>query len=582
MIGTVSLRDSSSPPVEVTTEVVANSVEHGGSFKFNVRRLRPPFVLRAEIEEGGGTRRLHSICTGGEAVINPITNAALAGAAGGISPDEVYDAAEPEVTRRAAAALPVVTAELSTALAPLLEQYEVIDPIADPVAGAIDSMDLLLRDVDVEVNASAEVVVTNRRTDAVIYSGPSTSPSAGNFVAGSLPAPAEPIPQSTPAEPVPSEPAPADPAPADPAPAAADPAAPAAPPALYPTASQMTRRSMPSLSAPALGETIRFSDLGTTVTRAANTRHHYAKTSPWNVDESLAMTLDGRIYDGKTFEPIRFVTLPNEHKTWSNTDPRYIYGANKAQRQWVRVDATTGSAVALATYSQYSTVSYGAYEGNMDSGDTGAALIGNGNRPFLINPKTGAVRCSVTGGGGYGRSASDSTMSQDGRYMLVNWVGYGIDAYNASDCSFARKLTSRNSHYDACISSAGEQVVVQPGGSASIVMTRISDGAATAVYSDSSLRIHVSCRNTKRPGYAYVSVYNQTCDSVLTGMDAFHRIFSVKLDGSRATESYAWDHQPCPAPYNDNPMAVPSRDGSRVWWKVRWDGTLASYVAERR
>jgi hypothetical protein len=321
--------------------------------------------------------------------------------------------------------------------------------------------------------------------------------------------------------------------------------------------------------------------------------HHYPKDAVWNADDSYAITSDRKLWDGRTYAYLRTVVSPpgTEHDTWSNVVPRYIYGASKAARQWTRVDVVANTWTVLKTYSAadvglptLSTMSYGLYEGNMDDADTGAVLVADGVRPVLIDPPTGAVRCYVTSGGGYGRSVSDATMSQDGKWILVNWLGYGVDAYHASSCSFARKLTSRNSHYDACVSTAGEQVVVQF--DTQLKMTRISDGTSTSVYSDVSwIPGHVTCRNTRRPGWAYVSTGSLNCAEV-SGERLYHRIFSVKLDGSQQVENWAWDHAPCPIVNDpgDVPYAVPSRDGSRVWWKTNWDGVAGarrSYVARK-
>ncbi len=348
----------------------------------------------------------------------------------------------------------------------------------------------------------------------------------------------------------------------------------------YPPNTTLVHATQPSMSEPALGASALFTDLGTTVTHVSDGRHHYSKTSVWNVDESYAMLNDGSILNGTTYAYIRTVSRPNEHKTWSNTDPRYIYGVTTTDKSWRRVDVTTNSMTVLATYPQYSSLSYGHYEGNMDDNDTGVALIGSNTVPFIVNPKTGAFRCAVSSGGGWGRTISDSTMSHDGNYMLVNWDSYGVDAYRASDCGFVRKLTSSGGHYDACVSQAGDQVYA----SASGPMIRISDGQVTQLWSDSAYRNHITCRNTRRPGWAYVSVYNTTCDSTVQNTKAYHRIFAVKLDGSGTVEDFAWDHEACPSTYDTTTMAVPSRLGNRVWWKVNWGGSssLHSFVAERR
>lgn len=343
-----------------------------------------------------------------------------------------------------------------------------------------------------------------------------------------------------------------------------------------------TLGAQPPLREPAFGEELRFDDLGTKVTRASNAPHHYAKTSPWNADESLVLTNDGWVLDGRTFVPLRRIPLPSEHKVWSNVDPHHVYGANRAARQWVRVDATTGETTVLATYPGWRSVSFGDYEGNLDDDDRSAVLVGDGRIPFVVDAPTGVLRCTVERGGGFGRAVSDATMSHDGRWALVHWESYGIDAYRAADCRFHRRLSRSTGHYDACVSAEGDQVIVQE--TSPIGMTRIADGARSNVYSDSVARAHVSCRNTRRPGWAYLSHDNEVLDAALRRAQSFHQIFAVRLDGSGATEVFAWDHSPAPVSYAGSPMACPSRSGDRVWWKADWDGragAVRSYVATR-
>jgi hypothetical protein len=390
---------------------------------------------------------------------------------------------------------------------------------------------------------------------------------------------------------------------------------------VYPPETTMLRLTQPALSQPALGASVRYTDLGTTVTRATNRLHHYPKNAVWNSDETFALVgpvpgtytsslrylIDGRTYaDIKDLYNGSSAPWPSGHRTWANSDPRYIYGVNGTGRQWIRVDVTTTPAtrVALKTYtasdvglSSLNSISYGLDEGNMDNGDTGAVLVAAASgttytRPFVIDPKTGAVRCYVTGGGGYGRSVSDATMSQDGTYFTVNWSGWGVDVYRASTCTFVRHVTDASGHYDTCVSTAGEQVVVHSNGGQQPRMSSMSGanlaGASShtvVVYGAESLPDwHVSCRNTKRPGWAYVSNSNYNCGSAQQGRMSYHRVFAVKLDGSQRIENYAWDHQACPASEAGVTFAAPSRWGNRVWWKANWDGSasLASYVAQQR
>ncbi len=356
---------------------------------------------------------------------------------------------------------------------------------------------------------------------------------------------------------------------------------------------------MPSMSEPPLGGTRTFSNLGTIVTRVSDNRHHYAKDTPWNADESKVLVGtngNGSILDAGAYRTICNPSFPSGHRTWANSDPRYIYGSHNSQRQWWRIDASSSGcpSTVLKTYSaselglsSLSSVTYGGDEGNTDDSDSGVVLVANGVRPFLANPKTGAVRCVVKSGGGYGRTVSDATISHDGRTILVNWSGYGVDAYDASSCSFRRRITSSTGHYDACVMRSGEQVLVQTYSNQGLVAYRLSDGAQLGtMYNNSSHynRVHISCRNAQRPGWMYVSMYNATCDSYQQGQDSFHRIFAVKLDGSQTVQNFAWDHQPCPSTYDEEAMAAPSPSGDRVWWKTDWNGSssgIHSFVAER-
>jgi hypothetical protein len=345
----------------------------------------------------------------------------------------------------------------------------------------------------------------------------------------------------------------------------------------FPPETSLVKSWQPPMPEPPLGGSAPFPDLTTTVTRVADGRHHYAKDTPWNSDESYALTLKGDLLDGRTYRPLKRVAVPAEHRTWANSDPDLIYGVTG--NRWVRVSVARGETATLATFPEFRTLSYGLGEGNTDNADRWAVLVGNGDTPFLIEARTGARRCTIETKG----TVSDATMSQDGRYVLVNWRKQGIDAYDTA-CALHRHLSDANSHYDACVSTAGEQVIVQVPDSR-LLMTRISDGAVTTVLTDSALRIHVSCRNVRRPGWAYVSPYGDQADSVTTGQRVWQRGLAVKLDGSQTVQIYAWLHMAFPTHYDDDPMMVPSPRGDRVWWKVNWDGTstgIHSFVAERR
>lgn len=183
-------------------------------------------------------------------------------------------------------------------------------------------------------------------------------------------------------------------------------------------------------------------------------------------------------------------------------------------------------------------------------------------------------------------------MSHDGAYALVTYsgsIGMVVDVYSTATGAFLRTLNTVHEmpHWDACVDSNGDQVAV-----GLQYMYRLSDGRETPVYPE-WLPHHVSCRNSKRPGYAYIALYNNDCGTGSAdpaGTNAFHKIFAVRLDGSARIENFAWDHQACPQGttfdlnYARFPAAVPSRYGDRVFFRSTWDltnGTPNGYVASK-
>jgi hypothetical protein len=93
----------------------------------------------------------------------------------------------------------------------------------------------------------------------------------------------------------------------------------------HPRSTELVRATQPALAEPGPDGLASFHDFGTVVMRASDAPHLYAKTSPWNADESLVRTLDRQIRDGRTFRPVRKLAVASEHKVWSNVDPRFVY-----------------------------------------------------------------------------------------------------------------------------------------------------------------------------------------------------------------------------------------------------------------
>jgi hypothetical protein len=190
--GTVSVQDASSPPQVRTTSLAAD-----GSFVLDVDGLTPPFLLEAETTDGEQTARTYSASPeGGWANVNPLTHAALAGAA---EDDESHrfgwDRGDRERLRLTADRFEHVIAELRVALQPLFALYGVP---AEPIAESRGSTELraMLRDVRVEV-VDRNVFVTNRETGGVIFSAPLLDLASGTFTSANLPGAPAPVPDPT-------------------------------------------------------------------------------------------------------------------------------------------------------------------------------------------------------------------------------------------------------------------------------------------------------------------------------------------------------------------------------------------------
>jgi len=182
LTGTVSLKDASQPALERTS-----SIGSDGSFSIDASGLTPPYLLKAESKDDAGTTtRMYSGATeDGRANINPITSAAVAAATSGTS-DDAYERSDCDGRRRTVKGFESVVAALQAKLKPLFDLYGVpADPFTDDKPDA--ALRAMLRDVKISVDGG-KVVVTNKATGAVIFSGSLANLDAGTFTPANMPA----------------------------------------------------------------------------------------------------------------------------------------------------------------------------------------------------------------------------------------------------------------------------------------------------------------------------------------------------------------------------------------------------------
>jgi len=169
IIGNAYLKDSANHvigPVPIGAD---------GSFLFDVTGLTPPFYLRVDgyVGSPSNSYSLFSVTTSssGIANINPLTNAIVAAAAGGIDPASVYgDPVAHPVTQ---ANLDKAITDLQTILEAILtaNNAQNLNPISSPFVANNTQLDKVFDQITVVVTTSGgttTVTITNSFTGAVI------------------------------------------------------------------------------------------------------------------------------------------------------------------------------------------------------------------------------------------------------------------------------------------------------------------------------------------------------------------------------------------------------------------------------
>ena len=172
IVGYVYLKDSA------THTLGPNSIASDGSFSFDVTGLTAPFYLRAQGSVAGTSYDLYSATTSsGTANINPLTNLAVAAAAGVSDPASVYNnPAQNPITQ---ANLDQAVTDIQNMLAPLLaaSAYNAnINPITGAYTADHTGLDAVFDVVKVNINTTdGSVTVVNNVTDTTIASGTTTT-----------------------------------------------------------------------------------------------------------------------------------------------------------------------------------------------------------------------------------------------------------------------------------------------------------------------------------------------------------------------------------------------------------------------
>ena len=173
VVGYVYLKDSASTP----TTKGPTEIGSDGSFSFDVTGLTAPFYLRAQGTVVGTSYDLYSATTAssGTANINPLTNLAVASAAGVSDPSSVYsNPAQNPITQ---ANLDKAVTDIQNMLKPLLDAYNAnVNPITGTYTANHTGLDAVFDAVAVNISTTdGSVTVVNNVTDTTIASGTTTT-----------------------------------------------------------------------------------------------------------------------------------------------------------------------------------------------------------------------------------------------------------------------------------------------------------------------------------------------------------------------------------------------------------------------
>lgn len=345
-------------------------------------------------------------------------------------------------------------------------------------------------------------------------------------------------------------------------------------------------------------------------------RHHYSKTQPWNADGTRIMlsSKSHPLLDGNDYHIVRPTNIFSASSRWSHKDPNKLFHAAGDKIEQMTIDSLTNSetATALRSFPGYSDLSIGNSEGNLSIDDRVVALMGrkttgpNGlNDLYVIiyDIPNDAVLSETRFDNKFSTAADRIdwvSVSQSGNYVVFNWVpngtarDQGVEVHQVVNGAlvFQRQLSPIAAHGDLGYDSFGNEVYVQSDFDdaanlgVSVSSFRLDNGARVTQLlqggpNGTDLQAHhVSCRNYKRPGWAYISTQDQKANLARNSKE----VLAVKLDGSLTVERFGWTHNQY-FNYDSETHLVPSPDGTKIMFASNWDGTSSadpvySYVAE--
>lgn len=186
IVGTIYLKDSSSPSIQLSTPIAAD-----GSYSFDVTNLTAPYMLKAVGAANGQNYTLFSMAGApGITNVNPLTHLAVTRANGGVDPAAIFAAMTPVQVQALQAAVAAAIAQMQTLIQPILAQYSIptnTDFMAGTYTANHTGLDLLFDMISFAVNNGTMVATNKTSGAAIITTSLSGTTLSGTVTTGNLP-----------------------------------------------------------------------------------------------------------------------------------------------------------------------------------------------------------------------------------------------------------------------------------------------------------------------------------------------------------------------------------------------------------
>jgi len=325
--------------------------------------------------------------------------------------------------------------------------------------------------------------------------------------------------------------------------------------------------------------------------------HFYSRRQAWNSDESLVL-LGTSIYRFPSMQ-LLVSTIPlSSEWNWSNESPNKLFGVyfGPKPNQLVSWSINENKIHVIHKFSEYEKCNIGQGEGNISNDDKFIVLICS-----KTDDDKDLISFNLQSRTVLGIHPADSrinwaSFSQSGKYVVVEHntlkevEAEEVVRFNP-DFTDPTLLITQRSHGDLGIDEDGNDVLVMINTN-HIQTVRLHDGARTKLKIGSWLSSfsfgHVSCRNTNRPGWCYLSTggRNRAIGAIKLGA-AKKQVSRDSLpnapfeSGIRAFE-YWTHHNSTSSTYWAQPKASASPSGRRVVFTTDWDGQfpIRDYVID--